>query len=88
MYTMVVDGKVYNIKFKPLDSTTTNIKKRILSGWNFRRFLFLAIGLLYLISSIGDRMWVGVVLSLIFVVQPILGIGCLSGKCAGDNCEM
>ena len=88
MYITVVDGKVYNIKFKYLDTSTANIKRRVLSGWNFRRFLFLAIGLLYLISSIGDRMWVGVVLSLIFVVQPLLGIGCLSGKCAGDNCEV
>jgi hypothetical protein len=61
---------------------------RITTGWNLRRFFFLAIGIVYLITCIGDRMWFGIIFSLYFIVQAVLGFGCASGRCADDSCEI
>ena len=61
--------------------------QRILSGWNFKRFLFLGLGILYLTASIADHIWFGVVLSLAFIIQSILGIGCCGGNCYDGQCE-
>ena len=55
--------------------------KQILQGWNYRRILFLIISLVYLVTSIVDFMWIGVIFSLFLVSQAVLGIGCAGGNC-------
>ena len=62
--------------------------QRILTGWNFKRFLFLALGIAYLTTSIADHIWFGVILSLAFIIQSVLGIGCCGGNCYNGQCEI
>ncbi len=61
--------------------------QRILTGWNFKRFIFLGLGILYLSASIADQIWFGIILSMAFIIQSILGIGCCGGNCYNGQCE-
>lgn len=56
--------------------------RRVLTGWNGQRFLFLGIGFVYLVSSIIDFSFIGVLFSLLIVFQGIFGFGCAGGNCS------
>jgi len=64
-----------------------NLKSQILTGWTWRRALFLVLGIVYFVSFAMDKMWLGTIFSSLILYQAILGKGCAGGHCATGNCE-
>ena len=55
----------------------------ILYNWNLSRFIKLALGVFMFIDGIRTESWILVGLSLVFLLMPLLNIGCCStGNCA------
>lgn len=63
------------------DSITYKIKT-YLAGWNFMRFLRLALGAFILIKGIMDQNWSFAILGGLFSLMPLFNVGC----CAGGQC--
>ena len=54
---------------------------RIMTGWNFQRFLFLLMGTVTMIQAISDRMWPGIFLGAYFASMGLFAFGCAAGNC-------
>jgi hypothetical protein len=59
--------------------------QRILTGWNFQRALYLAMGLVIIAQGIISKEWIGIVLGCYFSAMGIFKFGCASGACFGVN---
>ena len=52
------------------------MKQRILSNWNFMRFLRLGLGIYIIVQSTLEGNWTMGVLGLLFTAMPVFNIGC------------
>ncbi|HYM92823.1 MAG TPA: hypothetical protein VET23_01695 [Chitinophagaceae bacterium] len=62
------------------------MKKRILTGWNFQRVLYLVLGTFVIIQSASDQQWMGVLFGAYFASMGIFAFGCAGGSCYGGAC--
>ncbi len=58
------------------------MKERILTGWTFRRVLYLAVGIILVIQSIMDNDWLIALPGIYFASMGLFAFGCASGNCA------
>lgn len=59
------------------------MKRRILTGWNFQRVLFVIIGSLMIIQSVIEMQWLGIIIGGYFTIMGLFAFGC-----AGNNCKV
>ena len=62
------------------------MRNRIFTGWTFRRFLYLFIGVMIVIQSIRDQQWVLAFAGIYFAAMGLFAFGCASGNCYGGSC--
>ena len=62
------------------------MKKRILTGWNFRRVIYLVLGMILTIRAIELHEWLAVLIGGYFISMGIFAFGCASGNCFGGTC--
>lgn len=62
------------------------MKNRILTGWSFRRALYLAMGLYVVVQGIVDREWFWLIPGIYFASMGLFAFGCASGNCYGGQC--
>ena len=62
------------------------MRNRIFTGWTFRRFLYLGIGVMIVIQSIRDQQWVLALAGIYFAAMGLFAFGCASGNCYGGSC--
>jgi hypothetical protein len=67
---------------------TTDMKQRILTGWSFRRALFLILGLVMIVQSVMEQQWFGVALGGYFASMGLFSFGCAGGACFGGTCQV
>lgn len=63
------------------------MKQRILTGWTFRRVLYVALGALLIAQSIEQHLWFGVLFGGYFASMGLFAFGCAGGKCFGGRCN-
>ena len=61
--------------------------QRILTGWSFRRAMFLAFGAFIIVQSIIDKQWIGILAGSYFASMGLFAFGCAGGSCVGGACE-
>ncbi|UJH89654.1 hypothetical protein LZ575_11205 [Antarcticibacterium sp. 1MA-6-2] len=64
------------------------MRKRIFSGWTWTRWVFVIIGLLMVIHAGLDGEWAFTLPGLYFAGMGVFGLGCASGSCANNACEV
>lgn len=62
------------------------MKQRILRGWNIQRVLYVVLGVMVIIQSIGQHQWPGIVFGGYFASMGIFAFGCAGGNCYGGTC--
>ena len=62
------------------------MKDRILKGWTFIRWTYLAMGLLIVIQAVVSQKWMEFFLGAYFASMGIFAFGCASGNCIGGSC--
>ncbi|MBX2931468.1 MAG: hypothetical protein KF781_05930 [Chitinophagaceae bacterium] len=62
------------------------MKQRLLTGWNFRRIMYAAIGIALIVQSIMIKEWFGILVGGYFAAMGIFAFGCAGGNCFGGNC--
>lgn len=60
------------------------MQNSLLKNWNIARLLRLVQGIIILVESIKSGMWMMIVLGSVFILMPLLNIGC----CANGNCSV
>ena len=55
---------------------------KVFQNWNFRRLLFLALGLFILVEAAIDRQWTLMLPGAWFALMAIFSLGCASGNCS------
>jgi hypothetical protein len=55
--------------------------RQLFQNWNFRRLLFLALGLFILVEAAIDRQWTSMIPGAWFVLMALFSLGCASGNC-------
>lgn len=63
------------------------MKQRLLTGWNFRRILYLALGLYMIVQSILLKQWWGIAFGSYFASMGVFAFGCASGSCGSGYCR-
>lgn len=63
------------------------MKQRLLTGWNFRRVLYLALGVYMIVQSVLLRQWWGIAFGGYFFSMGLFGFGCASGNCSNGYCR-
>lgn len=58
------------------------MKQRILTGWNFRRIIYLFAGSTIIVQSAIMREWVGIFIGSYFACMGLFALGCAAGNCA------
>ena len=56
------------------------MRNKIFTGWTFRRFLYLGIGVMIVIQSIRDQQWVLALAGIYFAAMGLFAFGCASFK--------
>ena len=60
------------------------MKQRILSNWNFMRFLRLGLGMAIIVQAVWEGNWTLGIVGLLFTAMPVLNIGC----CGTAGCSI
>lgn len=60
---------------------------RILTGWNFRRALYAAMGIAVIINSATNHEWFGILFGTYFASMGIFAFSCAGGNCYGGSCD-
>ncbi|MCZ2222246.1 MAG: hypothetical protein LC122_01250 [Chitinophagales bacterium] len=63
------------------------MKQRLLTGWNFRRIMYAAIGIALIVQSIMVKEWFGILVGAYFAAMGIFAFGCAGGNCFGGSCN-
>jgi len=61
------------------------MKKRILTGWNLARILYLLLGTFVMVQSVIQQHWLGVAIGSYFAAMGIFRFGCAAGNCVNLN---
>ncbi|MBS1599403.1 MAG: hypothetical protein JST75_14350 [Bacteroidetes bacterium] len=64
------------------------MKKRIFSGWNFRRVIYLLLGGIIIVQAIMEREWIGILFGAYLASMGVFAFGCAGGNCFGANCYL
>jgi hypothetical protein len=64
------------------------MKERILTGWTFKRALYIIMGSYLIIQSIVDRQWLFILFGVYFAAMGLFAFGCASGNCFGGSCNV
>lgn len=62
------------------------MKDRILTNWTFKRVLYLAMGITFIIQSVLSQQWFGVAFGGYFASMGLFAFGCAAGNCYGGYC--
>lgn len=60
--------------------------KRILTGWNLQRLLFLIIGGFMVYQSFLEQQWIVAAIGGYFFSMGLFAFGCASGSCYDGSC--
>ncbi|MFC5284118.1 hypothetical protein [Pedobacter alpinus] len=63
------------------------MRERILSGWTFKRGLYVTLGIIVIIQSVTQHQWFGVVLGSYFAAMGLFSFGCAGGNCFSGYCS-
>lgn len=63
------------------------MKQRVFYNWNLSRLLFTGMGLAFIISSVQEFDWFGLLAGIYFFSMGIFAFGCASGNCYTGSCE-
>tara|TARA_R110000850_G_scaffold277086_1_gene422333 strand:+ start:58501 stop:58695 length:195 start_codon:yes stop_codon:yes gene_type:complete len=63
------------------------MKRRLLSGWNMQRSVFLIIGMILLLHTIMDNQPIGILLGIYITGMGLFGFGCAAGNCSVDKSQ-
>jgi hypothetical protein len=55
--------------------------KKILTGWTFRRLIYLLIGIFILVQSVWKAQWFGILAGGYFASMGLFAFGCAAGNC-------
>jgi mannose/fructose/N-acetylgalactosamine-specific phosphotransferase system component IIC len=58
-----------------------SIKQRILTGWTFTRAMYVVLGIAFIINSIINQQWIGILFGGYFASMGIFAFGCAAGNC-------
>ncbi len=58
------------------------MKERILTGWNYRRVIYVLLGGFLMVQSVIDEQWIMVAFGGYFAAMGIFSFGCAGGNCA------
>lgn len=61
------------------------MKERILTGWTFRRVIYVLLGSFLIVQSVMDKQWIGVALGGYFAAMGIFSFGCAAGNCSVET---
>lgn len=61
------------------------MKDRLLSGWSFRRVLYLLVGAMVILFAIQEQRWWAILLGGYFAAMGLFAFGCASGTCSVIN---
>lgn len=64
------------------------MKERILTGWDFKRFIYLAVGLTALVLGIVGQDWMVGIVGAYFSSMAIFAFGCAAGNCMNTSCAV
>lgn len=64
------------------------IKKRLFTGWDFARILYLLLGLLVIGQSVSEAQWLGLLPGGYIASMGLFAFGCASGNCSTGNCDL
>lgn len=64
------------------------MKERLIKGWTFTRILYLIMGIIIVIQAALQQQWYGMVLGLYFLAMGLFSLGCASGACYGESCDV
>lgn len=64
------------------------MKERILTGWTFKRVLYIVMGGYLIVQSVMDKQWVFILFGAYFAAMGLFAFGCASGNCYGNSCDM
>ena len=57
------------------------IRDRLLTGWNFTRIAYTAVGLYIVFQAFADKQWSFLPLGLYFASMGVFAFGCAGGNC-------
>jgi hypothetical protein len=57
------------------------MKERILTGWNFRRLIYLLAGGFVIAQSVMAKEWVGILPGAFLASMSLFAFGCAAGHC-------
>ena len=57
------------------------MKNRLLTGWNFRRIIYLTIGIFMIVQSIWIEQWGGIAIGAYFAAMGLFAFGCAGNSC-------
>ena len=63
------------------------MKERILTGWTFRRVLYVVLGTAVIINAVINHQGFGVLFGGYFASMGIFAFGCAAGNCFGGSCN-
>ncbi len=58
------------------------MKDRIIKGWNFRRLLYVIVGVIVIAQSVSQSLWAGIALGAYFASMGLFAFGCAAGNCS------
>ena len=57
------------------------MKERILTGWNFKRVIYVALGIFIIVQATLEQQWFAAFFGSYFAAMGIFQFGCASGEC-------
>jgi hypothetical protein len=61
------------------------LKERVLTGWTFQRFAFLALGGFLLTTAAMEHQWMAVLFGAYFASMGLFAFGCAGGACGSAS---
>jgi hypothetical protein len=64
------------------------MKNRIFNNWNFKRIMYLGLGIVVIVQSYLSNQWLGVAMGSYLAAMGLFAFGCASGNCYGGSCSV
>jgi hypothetical protein len=59
--------------------------KNILNNWTIKRFIYLLMGIFFIVAGIKDQIWWIIIIGIYALSMSIFGFGCAAGNCGLEN---
>lgn len=66
----------------------TPLLNRIITGWTWKRMVFLGVGIWIITQSALNGEWVGVILGAWPAIMGVFGVACAGSNCNNAVCEI